>query len=194
MEPPLLFQQSMGQSHKLKADACRVQAVLPKRFRRFGLRLHPEKTRLLWSRRPPRSTHRPAWKPATFDFLGFTHYWGRARSGSWVLRKKTMKSRQSRALVEIGDWCRRGRHLPLVVQARVLSRKIRGHYAYFGVTGNARCLAIFLYQVRRRWWKWLCRRSQRSYLRWDRFVLLEARHPLPKPRIVHSIYRQRARP
>ena len=121
-------------------DAQRVYAVLAKRFARFGLTLHPEKTRLMKFGRPgPKD--RPRGGPGfyrSFDFLGFTHYWGRSRKGSWVVRRKTATGRLSRALRNITLWCRRYRHEPVGWQHAQLSRKLRGHYAYYGITGNVR--------------------------------------------------------
>jgi len=176
-------------------DARRVHAVLALRLAKYGLTLHPDKTRLLPFRRPPAGGgRRPAAKPATFDFLGFTHYWGKARNGRRVVKRKTMRSRQSRAITTIDRWCSKHRHLPVDVQAAVLGRKLRGHYAYYGITGNIRSLKAVLYQVHRRWRKWLSRRSQRAELSWDRMLAILARHPLPQPTVVHSIYRRAAKP
>jgi RNA-directed DNA polymerase len=176
-----------------EGDAQRVHAVLALRLRRYGLKLHPEKTRMLTFRRP-RLGAQDRGKQATFDFLGFTHYWGKARNGRWVVQRKTMCRRQSRAIVAIDRWCREHRHLPIALQAKVLGRKVQGHYAYYGVTGNARSLQVFLYQVHRRWRKWLSRRSQRAYLSWEAMLAILARHPLPTPVVVHSVYRLVANP
>jgi group II intron reverse transcriptase/maturase len=116
-------------------DARRVMEVLPKRFGKYGLTLHPEKTRLVPFRRPP---HRSSGKggnsgnrPGTFDLLGFTHYWGRSRKGNWVVKRKTMSSRLSQALRKIAQWCRVHRHRPIEEQQLTLSQKLRGHFAYY---------------------------------------------------------------
>jgi RNA-directed DNA polymerase len=167
-------------------DARRVMEVLPKRFARFGLTLHPEKTRLVPFRRP--NDEGP--DPGSFDLLGFRHYWGKSRSGSWVIKRKTSSNRLSRAIQRIAQWCRSHRHEPLKEQHKMLVRKVQGHYAYYGITGNFRALAWFLEAVRKAWRKWLSRRSQRAGLSWQRFgVLSRSVYPLPEPRIVHSIYR-----
>ncbi len=143
-------------------DARRVLEVLAKRFARFGLTLHPEKTRLVDFRRPPwRRGTRRSQRGRSFDLLGFTHYWGRSRKGNWVVQRKTAKNRFRRAVRQIGHWCRRHRHLPVAEQWQTLSRKLRGHDAYYGITGNARALARFRQAVRRAWHKWLNRRSER---------------------------------
>ena len=176
-------------------DARRVLAVLPKRFGRYDLQIHPEKTRLVTFMRPPakirrRRDYRGTW-PGTFDFLGFTHDWARAqRSERWVIKKKTAKDRLSRARKQINGWCRQFRHSELEWQHRQLVSKLRGHYAYYGVTGNSWSLHSFYRSVCRAWKRWLSRRSYRAWLTWDRFYLLLRHYPLPTPVIVHSIYRK----
>lgn len=173
-------------------DARRVMAVLPKRLAKYGLRLHPEKTRLVAFGRP-RSRSREG-RPGTFDFLGFTHYWGKSRRGHPVVRRKTARDRFTRSLRAVSRWCRVYRHLPLAEQQRVLGQKLRGHYAYYGVTGNSTCLSRFQHEVRRAWRKWLARRSNSAPMSWERFVRLVERYPLPRPCVVHSIYRPAVRP
>lgn len=168
-------------------DARRVLAVLPKRFAKFGLTLHPEKTRLVTFDRPPyrasgRQGARPT-APGSFSFLGFTHYWARSRRGYWVVKRKTESKRLSRALKAVAEWCRRNRHKPVWWQARQLAAKLRGHFAYYGLPTNGRALQAFRYAVVRIWRKWLGRRSQRARLRWDRFNQLLERYPLPLARI-----------
>ena len=151
-------------------DARRVLEVLPKRLARFGLTLHPEKTRLVDFRSPPRADKEPgSQRERSFDLLGFTHYWGRSRKGRWVVQRKTARTRLSRALRQIGDWCRRNRHRPVAEQQQVLSRKLRGHNAYYGITGNARALSRFRSEAQRHWRKWLNRRSHATRLDWAAF-------------------------
>jgi hypothetical protein len=170
-------------------DVRRVLEVLPKRFERFGLTLHPEKTRLVDFRSPSRAGEKPgSQRERSFDLLGFTHYWGRSRKGRWVVQRKTAKARFSRAVRQIGQWCRRNRHLPVAEQLRALSRKLRGHDAYYGITGNARALSRFRFEVQRRWRKWLNRRSHATRLDWPAFNRLLKRCPLPPARVVQSIY------
>jgi len=143
-----------------KADADRVMAVLPKRFERFALRLHPEKTSLIRFTRPGPGNNR-AGRSGTFDFLGFTHYWVRSRKGIWVVKRKTAKDRFTRALKRVGQWCRTHRHFPVKEQHRVLVFKLREHAQYYYIRGNSSAVARFYQEVRRRWHKWLNRRSQR---------------------------------
>ncbi len=170
-------------------DARRVLAVLSKRFAKYGLRLHPDKTRLVDFRSPPRAGRGGSQRSRSFRLLGFTHYWGRSRKGRWVVQRKTAKDRLTRALREVGHWCRAHRHWPVAAQRAALRRKLQGHYAYYGITGNSRALDRFLYEVRRLWRKWLNRRSWHARMTWDKFVRLSARYPLPPPRVVHSVYR-----
>jgi group II intron reverse transcriptase/maturase len=179
-------------------DARKVLEVLPKRFARYGLKLHPEKTRLVRFLRPVRGTERreppTAGGPGSFDLLGFTHYWGKSRSGSWVLQRRTARDRLCRALRRASEWCQRFRHQPIRWQHAQLVRKLRGHYAYYGITGNARRLSQFRYQVHRLWHKWLNRRSQLKSMPWERFTRLLQRYPLPRVQIVHSVYCPAANP
>jgi group II intron reverse transcriptase/maturase len=179
-------------------DARRVLEVLPKRFGRYGLTLHPGKTRLVPFRRPGsrpsrgRSTPEP--QPGTFDLLGFRHYWGRSLTGRWVVKRKTAPSRFRRALRMIAQWCRLHRHRPVAEQHRTLWQKLRGHFAYYGITSNGKALQRFRYAVARLWRKWLSRRHRRDDIPWPRFQVLLQRYPLPPPLVVHSVYRQAVNP
>jgi len=163
-----------------EADAHRVHGVLPKRFGKYDLRLHPEKTRLL-----PFGRSR---KGCSFDFLGFTFHWGVSRQGKPVVRQKTAKSRFARAARRVTEWCRHNRHLPVGLQHARLSAMLRGHYSYFGVTGNGRWLERFYVVVLRTWFKWLSGRSNR-YPTWTWYIGLLERMPLPQPHVVQSVYR-----
>ena len=170
-------------------DARRVWDVLPKRFGKYGLSLHPEKTRLIPFRSPDRSAEQGCEeriKPGSFDLLGFTHYWGKSRRGNWVVKRKTAKDRLGRALKAITAWCRQWLHLPVEEQHKMLVLKLRGHYQYYGITGNLEALSRMKYLVERAWRTWLGRRSGRDYMSWERFARLLQRYPLPPPRIYHS--------
>jgi RNA-directed DNA polymerase len=171
-----------------------ARRVLSKRFAKYGLRLHPEKTRLVDFRRPPRRGQGGSQRERSFALLGFTHFWGRSRKGRWIVQRKTAKDRFTRSLRDIGHWCRAHRHWPVAAQQAALWRKLKGHYAYYGITGNGRALDRFLYEVRRLWRKWLHRRSWRGRMTWEKFVRLAERYPLPPPRVVHSVYRRAATP
>lgn len=162
-----------------KRDAERVLAVLPKRFGRFGLTLHPEKTRMVRFLPPgPKGE-----EPESFDFLGFTHYLGRTERGFWTPRHKTARKRFSRALKQLGEWMRAARHVPIDRQAVTLGQKLRGHFSYYGLRGNSKAIGRFANEARRLWRKWLSRRSQRGRLTWDAFNKLLDRYPLPPARL-----------
>jgi group II intron reverse transcriptase/maturase len=163
----------------------RMLAVLGKRLERFGLTLHPIKTRFVDFRfRRPQGRH-PATTGTTFDFLGFTHVWGKSWKGKDVVRQITAKDRYARALAAVMEWCRRNLHRPFREQHAHLSRMIRGHCAYYGISGNSKRLRWYHHQLVRIWRKWLARRGRHSKLSWSRFGAMLARHPLPPPLIVH---------
>jgi RNA-directed DNA polymerase len=168
-------------------DAERVMAVLGKRMARFGLRLHPDKTRLLAFGRPPKGKQKGKGS-GTFDFLGFTWHWERTRQGRWRPACKTRRVRRCRAIKSVYDYCRRHRHESVQTQHRALTRRLQGHYNYFGVNGNLRSLAALRQHAARAWYKWLCRRSQRARLTWERFSDLQRDFPLPAPRITVQIW------
>lgn len=169
-------------------DARRVEEVLAKRLSRFGLRLHPEKTRRVRFRAPDGKGKPPGSRgPGTFTFLGFTHYWGKSRKGRWMVQRKTDTTRLTRALSRVRQWCRRWRHSPVSWQQQQLSLGLRGHYAYYGITGNYRALNSYHHGVTQEWRKWLNRRSQKAKMTWERYSRLLVNYPLPRPRIVHAV-------
>jgi len=167
-------------------DAKRVLAVLGKRLGRYGLTLHPDKTRLVDFRpQQTESTRHPETDGTNFDFLGLTHVWGRSRRGKAMVLQVTAKGRFARALAAVSDWCRKHRHWSIRDQHRHLSSMMRGHFAYYGVGGNSRRLRWFAHQVVRTWQKWLSRRDRQSVVPWTRLNELLKRHPLPSARIAH---------
>jgi RNA-directed DNA polymerase len=179
-------------------DARRVLAVLPKRFEKYGLTLHPDKTRLVEfrrpGRRPPPSGGGASERPGTFDLLGFTHFWGVSRAGKWIVKRKTAKDRFRRAVQRIVIWCREHRHDVVRAQWQALVRKLRGHYEYYGITGNSDGLRRFLNAATHAWRKWLSRRSQRARMSWERMRKLLERYPLPPARITHPLLPRTANP
>jgi RNA-directed DNA polymerase len=162
-------------------DARRVMDVLPKRFGKYGLTLHPDKTRLVRFTRPNGRDEDDG--PGSFDLLGFTHHWAKSRKGNWVIKQRTAKDRFRRGCQAASEWCRKHRHLPVEMQARVLGAKLRGHYNHFGIIGNSRALGRFFHIIRRLWFKWLNRRSQKRHMKWERFEMLLERYPIPPPRL-----------
>jgi len=166
-------------------DARRVMAVLGKRFERFGLQLHPEKTRLLSFDSPGLGKKR-AQRERSFEFLGFSHYWAKSRNGKWVVKQRTAKSRFSRSLQRLKEQCRRMMHVPVADQHRTLCTRLRGHYNYFGITGNGDALRRLCHEAERIWGRMLARRNGRRFA-WRRFKPLLERFPLPLPRPPRSV-------
>lgn len=167
-----------------KDDALRVMEVLPKRFGKYGLTVHPEKTHIVEFTKPTGRQERKG--SGCFNFLGFTHYWGKSKRGHWYIRRKTEKSRFTRSLRNITEWCKRHRHFPLREQQKMLTLKLRGHYAYYGITGNAMWLVRFREEVRRVWRRWLNRRSKNPDMPWVRFERIEQHYPLPVAKVMRS--------
>jgi RNA-directed DNA polymerase len=175
---------------QLEKDARRVLEVLPKRFAKYGLRLHPDKTRLVRFDRPRGSE--PDRKQQhevsrSFDFLGFTHFWEKSRRRKWTVKRRTASNRITRFLRQLNQWCRRNRHAPLAEQHTQICSKLRGYGEYYGITGNSKSLSRLLHGSRRIWRKWLNRRSRKAHLNWERFCLLLERYPLPNLRICHKV-------
>ncbi len=167
-----------------REDAEKVAAVLPKRFAKFGLTLHPEKTRLVdFGRSAEAKAKRQGQKPATFDFLGFTHVCARSRRGKFTVHVLTVGKRLRRSLSEIARWCQEHRHDPVDEQQKTLNQKLRGHYQYYGRPTNYRSLWRFYRGVRNIWRKWLNRRTRGKPLPWARYAELLRRLPLLLPRI-----------
>jgi hypothetical protein len=167
-------------------DGRRMLAVLGKRLGRYGLTLHPSKTRYVDFRfKRPNGRH-PATQATSFAFLGFSHVWGTSRRGKPVVRQITAKDRYARALHAIKDWCQQHLHLSLRAQHRRLCRRMQGHYSYYGITGNGRRLTWYLHQVERIWKASLSQRSRSGKLTWLRMEQVLNRYPLPPTRIVHQ--------
>jgi RNA-directed DNA polymerase len=170
-----------------KEDAEKVLRVLPKRFEKYGLTLHPEKTRLIeFGRYAARNAKKQGRKPATFDFLGFKHLCARSRKGGFTVHVKTMAKRLRRGLKAIADWCKQHRHEPVDMQQKALNAKLRGHYQYYGRPTNFLDIWKFYRRVCQIWRVWLGRRTRGRPLTWDRYNAILRQHPLLLPRITHS--------
>lgn len=170
---------------QFKEDAERVLAVLRKRFERYGLTLHPEKTRLIeFGRKAVEQSERPGGKaPETFDFLGFTHLATRSRRGYFTIHVRTMRKRLKRSIKAVAEWCRQHLHRTLKEQQEGLNKKLLGHYEYYGRPTNMPCLRRFYRLVERIWKKNLNRRTRGRWLTWEKFQYIRARYPLVLPRI-----------
>jgi len=170
-------------------DARKVYEVLPKRFERYGLTLHPEKTCLMRFRPPGRNDQgrKGGGSSRSFDLLGFRHFWARSLKGNWVVKRKTASDRFARSIQRFSLWCRRNRHRPVKEQHAAISRALKGHYGYYGITGNSPSLKRFRFEVVRIWRQWLNRRSQGNHMPWERYQRLIKRYPLPTVFTVHSV-------
>lgn len=167
-------------------DARRFLHDLRERFVKFGLELHPDKTRLIEFGRfaAQRRAVRGVGRPETFDFLGFTRICGKGKNGSFWLRRITISKRMRAKLKQVKDQLRRRRHMPIPEQGRWLASVLRGHLAYYAVPGNSRAISAFHRQAGRLWLRALRRRSQRHRLTWKRMERLTTRW-LPPARILH---------
>lgn len=166
-----------------RADAQVVLEQLPSRLKQFGLELYGEKSRLIeFGRRVYQKNKASGDKTDTFDFLGFTHYMARSRRGGVRLGRKTIGKRKRRKLIDINNKFRR---LCNMMSFRKLHwhlcRILQGYYNYYGFAGNFATLHKFYYAVKRMWFKWLNRRSQKKSLIWEQFREMLKRYPLPKP-------------
>lgn len=170
--------------------ACRIEAMLRQRFAKFGLTLHPDKTRTISFGRYERDNARRRGRKAnTFDFLGFTHFCGLSRKGNFLPGRRTSRKKFSKACKEMNDWLRRVRCLSNTKDWwPMLAAKLRGHYQYYGVSGNSTMIGQFGYVTKRLLHKWLNRRSQRKSFTWKQLDDYLAHYPLPRPRIVHNLY------
>ena len=164
-------------------DAKRLMDVLPKRFNKYGLELHPEKTKLLDFRKPSQEATRGN---NTFDFLGFTHYGAKTRKGNWVIKRKTADKKERKTIQDLREGCRRNRHRSLEEQYRILCSKLRGHFQYFGLRCNLRAMKTVLYHALRNWKYGLSRRSRKKTLNGSKFGRLLEQIPLPQPKIVQN--------
>ena len=174
-------------------DARGLMKALPERLGRFGLSLHPTKTSCVPFEQPPfrwrrQSAETMPWvmDPGTFDYLGFTHFWGGTRTGGWALKRKTAKDRFARFAANLNEWCRANRCVPIRDQHRIISAKLRGFGAYYGLSGNAKALDSMRFRAHQIWCQWLRRRSQRGRMPWSRFNAILRRYPLPRLRVQRS--------
>jgi hypothetical protein len=159
---------------------------LRERFAKFGLELHPDKTRLIEFGRHAAEHRgkRGLGKPETFDFLGFTHMCGKSKKGRFWVRRVTISKRMRAKLAEVNDQLKRRRHWPIPEQGQWLASVVRGHRDYYAVPGNTDAVNAFRTQVTRHWYSTLRRRSQRTRITWTRMNRL-AKRWLPPARAMH---------
>ena len=169
-----------------EADAHRVMKALVKRFAKYKLTIHPEKTALIDFRNPSQKGGGNKPKKDTFDFLGFTHYWGKSRQGFYVIKRKTIGKRLRMRMIHIWRWCKENLHMKITEQVKTLRAKLLGHYQYYGIRGNYKMLEVYYEYLLYAWKRWLGRRTRGGYLSQEKFDRILETYKLPKPRIVHS--------
>ncbi|MBS1257690.1 MAG: hypothetical protein MAG551_00735 [Candidatus Scalindua arabica] len=170
---------------EFEGDSHRLMEVLPKRFEKYGLTIHPEKSKVISFKWPSKFKAKSG--NGTFDFLGFTHYWGKSRNGTWVIKRKTMKKRQSRAMRNLYLYCRNNKHDPIKEQFKQLCSKLHGLYNYYGIRNNYRMLLMLFEHVRESWRRWLGRRTRDGYISWAKFEKFLSVWKLPRPRITKMV-------
>lgn len=162
-------------------DGKRLMEVLPKRFEKYGLTIHPEKSKMIRFERASRFSEIS--DNGTFDFLGFTHYWGRSRSDNWVVKRKTAKKRLKRAMRNIHVYCRNNKHEPIREQHADLRSKLHGLYNYYGIPCNYEAMYALYRFTRRAWKRWLGRRTRSGFIKWELFDRFLKVFRLPMPTI-----------
>lgn len=168
------------------SDAQRIRRALPKRLARYQLRLNEEKTRMVSFSKRAQQEHQT---PVSFDFLGFTFYWGRSRFGSVIPKVKTQGTRLRTKLVRVAAWARQVRNqdrLPVIWQT--FCTKLQGHIRYYGVSFNSATVQRFVWRATRILFKWMNRRSQRRSFSWEWFSWFRQLHPLPQVKVYHPLF------
>ena len=171
-------------------EARSIEQMLEERFAKFDLELHPDKTRVLsFGRHERENAERQNRKPNTFDFLGLTHYCGKSRKGKFIVSRTTSRAKFRRKCKELNAWLKAVRNTAKAKEWwPILEAKLRGHYQYYGVSGNMTAMKRYYAVALRLTRKWLNRRSQRKVYSWKRFLEYLEHYPLPLPRITHNLY------
>jgi len=173
-----------------KSEVYKMMELLRERFARYELMLHPEKTRVIgFGRYEQEKAQRENRKLKTFDFLGLTHYCGKNRRGKYLVGRKTMGKRFRKKIKEIKLWLKAQRNvLKMNAIWKMVAAKLRGHYQYYGISGNYRSIHRYWRRTIELVYKWLNRRSQKKSFNWEQFAKYLKKYPLPKPYIVHRLY------
>jgi group II intron reverse transcriptase/maturase len=174
-----------------EVDAIRFRRELDERLFRFGLEISPEKTKTIeFGSFAEAKAKKRGGKAATFDFLGFTHYCSRSRNGRHFRMKRVTSHKKFTAKIRMfRDWLKASRTLPTDELMEKVASKLRGHFAYYGVTDNSRGISRFAYEIRCLLFKWLNRRGKRGCMNWEKFNLFLKKFPLPRPRIMVNLFR-----
>jgi group II intron reverse transcriptase/maturase len=174
---------------QIEAEAKHFEEAMKVRLKQFNLEVTPEKTKLFEFGQFAQSKAKVRGdRPATFDFLGFTHYNSRSRDGRrYRMKRKTVSKRLIAKVVAYKDWLKANRTLPTAQIMKTTAAKLRGHFAYYGVTDNSKSLQSFAYWVTQTLYKWLNRRGKRGCYTWEKFNQLLKLYPLPTPRITVNL-------
>jgi group II intron reverse transcriptase/maturase len=173
-----------------KEVAEQLLSELSDRLAKFGLELSAEKTRIVeFGRYARENSRKKGCKPGSFSFLGFTHFCDKGRKGYFKVGRKTDRKKFSVKIKEMNKWLKAVRNTSKPeVWWPILAAKLRGHFQYYGVSGNYMGISHFCYLTIRMIFKWLNRRSQKKSYNWEQFRMYLLRHPLPKPKIYHNLY------
>lgn len=170
-------------------EAANYKEAMEARLKQFHLEVAPEKTRLIkFGKYAQAKAKARGEKVETFNFLGLTHYCSRSRDGKrFRMKRKTISQRFTAKLLGYKEWLRSNRTLPTIDILKTTAAKLRGHFAYYGVTDNSRSIGNFAYEVTRTLFKWLNRRGKRGCYTWEKFYKLLKLYPLPKARIMVNL-------
>ena len=176
-----------------RRDAERFRTELDGRLGEFGLEVSPEKTRILeFGPLAVLKARARGEKPETFDFLGLTHFCSRTRNGArFRMKRKTSRKRFRAKLLAVKEWLKKSRTQPTRELMKTAVAKLRGHFAYYGVTDNSKGISRFDYEFRKLLFKWLNRRGKRGCMSWDKFNKFLGKYPLPRPRIMVNLFAAR---
>ncbi|MDA3938345.1 MAG: group II intron reverse transcriptase/maturase [Spirochaetia bacterium] len=171
-------------------DAKRIEQGLRNRFNKYGLELHPTKSRnMSFGRFERENAKKQSRRANTFDFLGFTHFCGLSRKGRFKISRKTSRKKFTAKCKEMNRWLKSIRNLIETKEWwKILKAKLRGHFQYYGVSENYRSINKFYYLTIKMVRKWMNQRSQKRTMSWEKFFKYLEYYPLPKPRIVHNFY------
>jgi group II intron reverse transcriptase/maturase len=173
-----------------KDDAEKILRALKDRLKKFNLELAEEKTRLVeFGRFAKQNANVKGQSPATFNFLGLTHFIDKTRKGKFKLGRKTDRKKLKTKLVAMNTWLKSIRNLVILKEIwKTLKAKLRGHYQYYGVSGNYKSISQFYFLTLKMVYKWINRRSQKKSFNWETFTNYIKRYELPRPRICHNFY------
>lgn len=171
-------------------EAERIEKALKSRFGRYGLEIHPTKSRnISFGRDERQNAERENRRPNTFDYLGFTHFCDLSRKGKFKIGRRTSRKRFADKCKSMNEWMGKIRNKVETKEWwKTLKAKVRGHIQYYGVSENYNSIEKFYNITVKLAHKWLNRRSQKRKMNWEKFTHYLECYPLPRPKIVHSFY------